>query len=300
MGDTLLSNVSGKIADQFIVQLYAPAYVFWAGGTALYIRANWSWLKPMVTTLPESNMIVLAATWLLVVASTAAMGQRFEPDLIRLLEGYHWPKRLKDWRCRRFRERYTADATLLQMLAPRIDDASATPAERQQFVSADLRLHEIPPNPDDIMPTQLGSVLRAAERRIEAKYGLDPRICWARLWTLMSKDARDDLSASRAGLDIGARSFLWGGLFAVWTIWSWWAMFIAVVSLLASYAWMIKAADEYAELLESAYDVFRFALYKSLCLRLPAHSTEEPEMGKLLTQFLWRGDVPAIFTHPSP
>src|ERR1035437_1654820 len=110
MGDTLLSNVSGKIADQFIVQLYAPAYVFWAGGTALYMRANWSWLKPMVTTLPESNMIVLAATWLLVVASTAAMGQRFEPDLIRLLEGYHWPKWLKDWRCRRFRERYTADA----------------------------------------------------------------------------------------------------------------------------------------------------------------------------------------------
>jgi hypothetical protein len=120
------------------------------------------------------------------------------------------------------------------------------------------------------------------------------------LWTLISKDARDDLSDSRAALDIGARSFLWGGLFAVWTIWSWWAILVAAAALLASYAWMIKAADEYGELLESAYDVFRFALYKSLCLRVPADSAEEAAMGKLLTRFLWRGDVPATFTNPSP
>src|ERR1035437_7909197 len=92
MGDTLLSNVGGKIADQFIVQLYVPAYVFWAGGAALYLRAHWTWLKPVVTTLPESNLVGLAAAWLLLVASSAAIGQRFEPGVIRLLEGYHWPK----------------------------------------------------------------------------------------------------------------------------------------------------------------------------------------------------------------
>src|ERR1035441_6691716 len=76
MGDTLLSNVGGKIADQFIVQLYVPAYVFWAGGAALYLRAHWTWLKPVVTTLPESNLVGLAAGWLLLVASSAAIGQR--------------------------------------------------------------------------------------------------------------------------------------------------------------------------------------------------------------------------------
>ena len=300
MGDTLLSNVGGKIADQFIVQLYVPAYVFWAGGAALYLRAHWTWLKPVVTTLPESTLIGLAAAWLLLVASSAAIGQRFEPGVIRLLEGYHWPKWLIEWRRRRFRARYTHSADRFQELAPGIDHDTATPAEREEYVDADLRLHGLPPNPDDLMPTQLGNILRAAERRIEAKYGLDPRICWARLWTLISKDARDDLSDSRAALDIGARSFLWGGLFAVWTIWSWWAILVAAAALLASYAWMIKAADEYGELLESAYDVFRFALYKSLCLRLPADSAEEPAMGKLLTRFLWRGDVPATFTNPSP
>ena len=300
MGDTLIGNVGGKIADQFIVQLYVPAYVFWAGGAALYMHAHWTSLKPVVTTLPESNLIVLAAAWLLLVASSAAIGQRFEPGVIRLLEGYHWPKWLKEWRRRRFRDRYTDGANRFQQLAPKIDGNSATPAEREQHVDADLRLHGLPANPDDIMPTELGNILRAAERRVEAKYGLDPRICWARLWTLISKDAREDLSDSRAALDIGARSFLWGGLFAVWTIWSWWAILVAVAAVLASYAWMIQAADEYGELLESAYDVYRFALYKSLCLRLPADSAEEPEMGRLLTRFLWRGDVPAIFTKPSP
>jgi hypothetical protein len=300
MGDTLLSNVGGKIADQVIVQLYAPAYVFWAGGIALYLRAHWTSLKPVVTTLPESNMIVLAAGWALLVAASAAIGQRFEPGAVRLLEGYHWPERLKKWRCQRFTKRYTDAVSVFQSLAPKIDHNTATPAEREQYVDTDLQLHRLPPNPDDIMPTELGNILRAAERRVEAKYGLDPRICWARLWTLISKDAREDLSDSRAALDIGARSFLWGGLFAVWTIWSWWAILVAVAAVLASYAWMIQAADEYGELLESAYDVYRFALYKSLCLRLPADSAEEPEMGRLLTRFLWRGDVPAIFTKPSP
>src|ERR1700733_6204822 len=63
------------------------------------------------------------------------------------------------------------------------------------------------------MPTRLGNILRAAERRISAKYGLEPRICWSRLWGVMSKDDREAWSASRATLDIGARSFMWSGLF---------------------------------------------------------------------------------------
>src|SRR5664280_2468838 len=136
MGDTLLSNVGGKIADQFIVQLYVPAYVFWAGGAALYLRAHWTWFKPVLSKLPESNLTVLAAGWLLLVASSAAIGQRFEPGVIRLLEGYHWPKLLKEWRRRRLRDGYTDGAHRFQELAPGIYNDTATPAEREQYVDA--------------------------------------------------------------------------------------------------------------------------------------------------------------------
>jgi hypothetical protein len=238
---------------------------------------------------------VLGAAWLLLVTSSAAIGQRFEPAVIRLLEGYHWPKWLRERPKRLFHQRYINDENLLQRLAPKVYSSTATGDERQQYVDADLRQRRMPPDPDDIMPTQLGNILRAAERRIEAKYGLDPRICWARLWLLLQKDARDDLSTARSALDIGARSFLWSALFALWTFWSWWALPVAIAALVASYAWMVSAADEYGELFESAFDLFRFALYKSLCLPSPADSTVEPALGKLLTEFLWRGDVPAVF-----
>lgn len=295
MSDSFLSSVGGKVAEQFVAQLYAPAYVFWTGGVVLYAHAHWAAVLSLVETLKESEIVVLGAAWLLLVTSSAAIGQRFEPGVIRLLEGYHWPKRLCERPKRFFRERYDADETLLQPLAPKVNSNTASAAECQLYVAADVRHHWMPPDPEEIMPTQLGNILRASERRIDAKYGLDPRICWARLWLLIPNDARDNLSAARSGLDIGARSFLWGGLFVTWTFWSWWALPVAIVALLASYAWMVNAAREYGELLESAFDLFRFALYKSLCLPLPADSTVEPALGKLLTEFLWRGNVPAVF-----
>src|SRR2546428_18416 len=106
MADTFLGNVGSKLADQLLVQLYAPAFVFWAGGAALYARANWTWLKPVVTGLSETNLIVLIGGALLFVTASAAVGQRFEPVVIRLLEGYHRPEWLSDWRKARFENRY--------------------------------------------------------------------------------------------------------------------------------------------------------------------------------------------------
>jgi hypothetical protein len=298
MADSFLSSVGGKVAEQFVAQLYAPAYVFWAGGAALYAHAHWSEVRSLAETLKESEIVVLGGAWLLLVTASASIGQRFEPTVIRILEGYHWPAWLRERRKALFRDRYKKNENLLQSLAPKVESGKATEEERRQYVEADLRQRTMPPDPTEIMPTRLGNILRSAERRIEAKYGLDPRICGARLWLLISNDVRESLSTARSALDIGARSFLWGGLFAIWAFLSWWALAVAIVALLASYAWMVNAADEYGELLESAFDLFRFALYKSLCLRLPSESSEEPALGKLLTQFLWRGDVPAVFKDP--
>jgi hypothetical protein len=298
MGDTFLGNVGGKLTDQFLVQFYAPASVFWAGGAALYARANWAWLKPVVTELSQSNGIVLVAASLLLVTASAAVGQRFEPALIRLLEGYYWPSWFSRWRKVRFENRYNNYSKLFQKLYGKVEAGSATPEERRQLVDADVRLHGLPAKREDIMPTIVGNILRAAERRIDEKYGLDPRICWARLWTLLPKEVREDVSASRNALDIGGRSFLWGGLFAVWTIWWWWALPIAVVAVFASYLWMVNAAAEYGELLEAAFDMYRLSLYKSLCIEPPSDSTDERPRGKALTQYLWRGSDGVLFVNP--
>ncbi len=298
MADSFLGSVGGKVAEQFVAQLYAPAYVFWAGGVVFYSHAHWAMVLGVLGTLKEAEIVVLGAAWLLLVTSSAAIAQRLEPGVIRLVEGYHWPGWLSEREQRVFRDQYNSDEAVLQALAPKVEDNTVTSVEREVYVAADGRHHWLPPDPAEIMPTRLGNILRASERRIYAKYGLDPRICWARLWLLIPGDARENVSTARSGLDVGARSFLWGGLFAIWIVWSWWALPVAVIALVASYAWMVDAARDYGELLEATFDLYRFSLYRTLGLPIPANSDVEPAQGKLLTQFLWRGVDFAAFNDP--
>jgi hypothetical protein len=77
------------------------------------------------------------------------------------------------------------------------------------------------------MPTRLGNLLRAAERKPLEKYGLDAIICWSRLWMLLPDAVKKDLQESRADLNNAARVWLWSLLFCGWTfvggnIWTTW------------------------------------------------------------------------------
>jgi len=77
------------------------------------------------------------------------------------------------------------------------------------------------------MPTRLGNLLRAAERKPLEKYGLDAILCWSRLWMLLPDAVKKDLQESRADLNNAARVWLWSLLFCGWTfvgenIWTTW------------------------------------------------------------------------------
>jgi hypothetical protein len=58
---------------------------------------------------------------------------------------------------------------------------------------------------------------------------------------------------------------------------------------------MLDAAVIYGDLVESTFDLHRTALYKSLRFPLPKNPTEERQIGRALTDYLWRG-----FTEPEP
>jgi hypothetical protein len=132
-------------------------------------------------------------------------------------------------------------------------------------------------------------VLRAAEAWPRDKYGLDAPKCWPRLWLLLPDRARQDLTAARAALDAGAAAWLWGVLFVVWTPWAWWAVPVAVAAAVGSYLWMLSAAGAYADLIESAFDVHRSALYEACRWPMPVDAEDERVKGEALTSYLWRG-----------
>jgi hypothetical protein len=158
-------------------------------------------------------------------------------------------------------------------------------------------LRRVPESPQLRMPSRLGNLLRAAERRPIDKYGIDPAVCWTALWLLLPAEAKTELTQSRAALDSATRIWLWGALFLVWTPWSWWALPIGIlVPVLAYYGGMLNAASLFGDLMVAAFDLHRLRLYDDLRLPRPQSPVQERrQAGPRVTNMLWGGlDEPGL------
>jgi hypothetical protein len=288
-----LEGVSGGLADRWVGTLFTPAFVFWlGGGLAALQKVGWQAFEDFFTNLPEPLPIGLAVLALLVVAASGFVAQQFEFTVIRLLEGY-WPgwclpavqRRL----VRRQTRRFKAIDERLQAFNRR-GLATLIPEEKQAYIRADLELGEFP-EVGRLLPTRLGNILRASEDRCAMKYGLDAIICWPRLWLVLPEEVKTELSAARSGLNLNARLWLWSVLFLLWApiFGVWWPLPLGVGAAWLAQRWMVQAAQVYGDLVESAFDLYRFALYGALHWPLPTNPAEEQAMGRELTEYLWHG-----------
>ncbi|MEW6497219.1 MAG: hypothetical protein AB1589_32660 [Cyanobacteriota bacterium] len=292
MPTKFIESLGGKLAERWSAALLTPAFVFWLGGLAAFLwRFGWNRLANWLTGQSESIQIALLVVSLLVVAASAFVVQLFELPVIKFLEGY-WPSWMRPLRRLLLqRQRYwlRQKEQRWQNLATQQDKQSLTPEEMDEFVALDWQLRQFSARPERLMPTRLGNLLRAAEEQPLNKYGLDAVICWPRLWLVLPDDVRKELQESRSELNSAARIWLWGLLFLVWTMWTPWAIIVALLCAMFAYRWMLSATETYADLLESAFDLHRTALYQSLRWPLPANPAEELQMGRQLTEYLWRG-----------
>jgi hypothetical protein len=98
------------------------------------------------------------------------------------------------------------------------------------------------------------------------------------------------LSQARSALDSAVASLIWGLLFAGFTALAWWALPAAIAVALAIYLyWIPDRAAVFADLLESAFDIHRGLLYRSLRWPLPENPRDELASGKQITTYLMRG-----------
>jgi hypothetical protein len=152
------------------------------------------------------------------------------------------------------------------------------------------------------MPTPVGNILRAAERRPVDKYGLDTVAVWPRLWLLLPDLTRQELLSARAGLGNVATAAIWGILYCALafitplTIPVGLAAFTVAVTLV-----LPGRAQALGDLIEAAYDLHRVALYRQLRWPLPASPGQERASGEELTSYLWRGSDQAepVYTPPA-
>jgi hypothetical protein len=292
MPPKLLDGISGKLAEQWVATLLTPAFAFWAGGLAAFcdrygLKPLTDWFKQY----PEPLQIGLLAIALATILATSFIAQRFDTAILRTLEGYWYPglRRLLTPLTRYQKARRRKLIQTLSQLNLTLNRATAT--ERAEFVRSDRALRQFPTQEHDILPTRLGNILRAAERRPRDRYGLDAIICWPRLWLLLPDPAKQELQAARTELNSSARLVLWSLLFLIWSIWAWWAIPLALISALLAYRWSLDAAEVYASLIEATFDLYRPLLYQALRWRIPDDPDEERRVGQQLTTYLWRGTV---------
>lgn len=292
------------------------------------LSATAAWLHQ----LPGLAQGILIVAGLLLVAVSALAAERLTLPLLRLLEGYGWrPHWLRDRLISYRRWRYHRWDARVERLATRQRIGTLEPEEFFELENLEAkdpppdatRLRELRqrradgldasmmgqlgrgrgmlrgmPRQDTLgMPTRLGDILRAAERRPADKYGLDTIACWTALWLLLPAETKTELVQARSALDNAARTWLWGALFAVWTPWTWLALpFAIVVPALAYYVGILAAATLFGDLTVSAFDLYRFRLYDSLHLPRPSSPTlERRQDGPRVTRLLWAGlDEPGL------
>jgi hypothetical protein len=296
MLDKFWEAAGEKLADRW-ASTSVPAIIFWLGGLLCWISghggignlrklADWAARQ----SAPVQLVVLLAA--LLGVAASAVIVQRLAAVGLRLIEGY-WPPfagRLSRWRTGAVAVKAESLEKRFQDLAgPVLESKTATAAQRAAFADVDQRLRRMPAD-GEYLPTKTGNILRAGERRPAEKYGLDAIVVWPRLWLLLPADTRSELSQARSALDSAVASLIWGLLFAGFAALVWWALLAAVAVVIATYVyWIPGRAAVFADLLESAFDIHRIALYRSLRWPLPANPRDEHASGEQMTAYLMRG-----------
>ena len=291
MLDKFWESLGDELTSQWIQRVFSLAFLFWAGGLGIYILRNgwlpiWQWVNRL--QLVDRIALLIVALIVLILSSLIMQHLRF--TVLRLLEGYWpWPlgrlaNRLSEMQNGRFESCEKAWNTLKTKEAP------LTTAEARNLAELELNLQYFPAEPGDIQPTSLGNILRAGETSPTHKYGLDAFVCWPRLWLLLPEVTRQELSTARQSLMDFVELWAWGLLFLIWVIWSPWALLVNVLWMGYAYTLCLQAAMAYADLLEAAFDLHRWALYKTARWPLP-QSTGKGEIlaGHRLTEFLWRG-----------
>jgi len=236
-----------------------------------------------------------SAAFLALIAFTLVI-QPLQLSLVRLLEGYWGGSRLGRllaapglWLAGRRRSALEKATKLSAGGEPTAPQAEAT-------VAATRSLERAFPPQNELLPTQLGNVLRAAENRAGGRYGLLTVVTWPRLYPLLPEKTAAIVDDQRDQLDLSARfcafcllgAVVSLGLLATHGIW----LLVPAGALVLGwicYRAAIAAALQYGVGLETAYDLHRLELLRALHLRLPTDSESERTTNETLSTFLLQG-----------
>ena len=102
----------------------------------------------------------------------------------------------------------------------RVLDEKLSDIEKSRYQLNRIQFLFFPLSKSDVLPTQLGNIMRAAELYSQQRYNLDALVIWPRLQNTFSKDFSDGLQSAKTSLDLmitlSALSVLFGLPFSIW------------------------------------------------------------------------------------
>ena len=291
----LVNLIPGMALILFVVVLIRSGAVTGAPNFAELLRsASWT-------------LANIAATTLAVVVGSLLI-EPFQISLVQLFEGYWGRSRvarmLHDIGVEFHRRRW--------MRLDRVADQEAeTPRAiaRQEAAAERLRLY--PLDPDRLLPTRLGNVLRSGEDRAGQRYGLQTVTMWPLLYPSVSPSLTEALEGLRDQLDVAVRlcvvlliAAAVSGAMLITD--GWWLAVPAAAILLAwlAYRSAIRTAAAYGEAMGWAFDLHRFDMLNALHLPLPPNMAQEEEFNQQLSDFFTTGEPiggdPTTHTYQHP
>lgn len=169
---------------------------------------------------------------------------------------------------------------------------------------------QYPLSRNQVMATRLGNVLRAAERYPYDRYGADAVLVWPRLYPLLPDSVITSIAQARESLEfllvLSALATSFGALSGVFLLavtapaWLfllcfWGAMVIAI----AAYRSSLGAAQVYAEILRSAFDLYRLDVLTAMHLPTPVNAVAERQRWREVSRLILR-NAPLPQPYPPP
>lgn len=330
MFSTVLQNLKTYFGDSFgqafILGVFLPVLIFVSLSLALYLEitqglgtAIAAWDK-----LSGLNQFLLVLAELIFVLVLAYLIYNFQYSFIRLFEGY-WPNwRPVNYLRGRFVERQRKRWNSLDDQAHSIWNTRPASAKKRSTTDGNVpsiwntpemlkkvqiaKINEImdqqlayyPPSThlDQLMPTRIGNILRAAELYPYDRYGIDSPVIWTRLIPLLKSDVLAPLQSIKIARDfmllmstlLVIFTLIWCPVLAILT--NNWILFV-LCALGWPFAWLcyqnaVQSSVAYAEQLKAIFDLHRHELFDALGLDAPKNEDEERQQWQNIAYFFFR------------
>jgi hypothetical protein len=178
------------------------------------------------------------------------------------------------------------------------------PSEERTRAARELTAR-YPPESADVLPTELGNVIRAFENHPRTRYGLDGIPIWGNIYALLADTEVSELEEATTDVAFWLNSLVvvvvGGTLLFLERLWHppadtlgtaavEAAIAIAVVTTAAwMYRQLIGAAARWGEPVRAAFDMHRLELYDKLGVRRPVTREDDLAAGKAVNRLLMFG-----------